>query len=380
MRLVAVLGLLTAAILGSSFPAAAADEPVQRLLYVVSPDAAGGRGGKGIYIFDIDNGHKLVRKIDLPLKGVRGVCGSAVTGRLWISHGDTTITCLDLKTDKVLWDKTYDRKDGCDRICVTPDGKKIYVPSGTWSGSPEWKVLDGDSGKELARFRPHKSGGGHNAAVSLDGKYVFCASKNNNFLAVVDTETDKVVREVGPVGGGIHPFSINGAATLCYLNTGRAGVGFEVGDLVTGKILHQVKVPGLEGQNRLCHGIGLSPDEKDVWLNDQGQVHVFDVTGPAPKFVETIKLAAAGHGWTTFSIDGRFAYPDCGDAFDTRTHKAVAQLTDQPNGVGKSVASSKMIEVHFQDGKVVQIGDQFGLGRKEKGRQDPIPESGPDRS
>src|SRR6516162_623740 len=105
MRLVALLGLLTAAILGSSFPAAAADDPVQRLLYVVSPDAAGGRGGKGIYIFDIDNGHKLVRKIDLPLKGVRGVCGSAVTGRLWISHGDTTITCLDLKTDKVLWDK-----------------------------------------------------------------------------------------------------------------------------------------------------------------------------------------------------------------------------------------------------------------------------------
>src|SRR4051794_39088489 len=92
--------------------------------------------------------------------------------------------------------------------------------------APEWKVLSGDDGRELARFRPHKSGGGHNGAVSLDGKLVFCASKNNNFLAVVDTATDRVLREVGPVGGGIHPFAVNGAATFCFLNTGRIGVGF----------------------------------------------------------------------------------------------------------------------------------------------------------
>src|SRR5215469_1250903 len=65
-----------ASILLGAGPAAFADEPVQRLLYLVSPDAAGGRGGKGIFVFDIDHGHKLVRKIELPVKGVRGVCGS----------------------------------------------------------------------------------------------------------------------------------------------------------------------------------------------------------------------------------------------------------------------------------------------------------------
>ena len=166
-----------------------------------------GRAAGAIYVFDLEDGHKFVRKIDLPLKGTRGVCASAAAGRLWISHGDTTVLCLDLKTDKVLWEKTYPRKDGCDRICCTPDGKKVYVPSGTWSGSPEWKILDGQSGNELGRFRPHKSGGGHNAAVSLDGTRLFCASKVNNFLAVVDTATDQVTVEVGPVGGGIHPFT-----------------------------------------------------------------------------------------------------------------------------------------------------------------------------
>jgi YVTN family beta-propeller protein len=238
--------------------------------------------GRGIYVFDHDGGHKLVRKIDLPLKGARGVCSSAAAGRLWISHGDTSVLCLDLKTDKVLWEKTYPRQDGCDRLCCTPDGKKVYVPSGPWSGSPQWKALDGPSGRELGRFRPHRSGGGHNAAVSLDGSRLYCASKANDFLAVVDTATDQVVVEVGPVGGGIHPFTVNAAGTRCFLNTGRAGVGFEVGDLRTGKILQRAKVPGLEGQKRPCHGIGLSPDEKEVWLNDQGQVHLFDVTGAAP--------------------------------------------------------------------------------------------------
>ena len=40
---------------------------------------------------------------------------------------------------------------GCDRLCCTPDGKKVYVPSGTWSGSPEWKTLDGPSGRVTAK-------------------------------------------------------------------------------------------------------------------------------------------------------------------------------------------------------------------------------------
>ena len=31
---------------------------------------------------------------------------------------------------------------------------------------------------------------------------------------------------------------------------------------------------------------------------------------------------------------------------------------------GKPFASSKFIEVHFRDGKVVEMGHEFGLGRK----------------
>src|SRR5262249_61894446 len=99
MRFVAVLGALIMALPGIPFPATASQEPVRRLLYLVSPDAAGGQGGRGIYVFDIDDGHRLVRKIDLPLKGTRGVRASAAPGRLWPSHRGTTLPRPDPKTD-----------------------------------------------------------------------------------------------------------------------------------------------------------------------------------------------------------------------------------------------------------------------------------------
>ena len=49
------------------------------------------------------------------------------------------------------------------------------------------------------------------------------------------------------------------------------------------------------------------------------------------------------------------------DIFDTKTKKLVATLKDES---GKPVSGSKFIEVHFRDGKVVQMGSEFGLGRK----------------
>ena len=43
--------------------------PTKRYLYLSSPDGAQeeGRSGSGIMIFDIDNGHKFVRRINIPI-------------------------------------------------------------------------------------------------------------------------------------------------------------------------------------------------------------------------------------------------------------------------------------------------------------------------
>ena len=56
-----------------------------------------------VHVFDIDQSHRLVKKIQSPLKGIHGVCASAATAKLHISAG-SKMCCIDLATDQVLWE------------------------------------------------------------------------------------------------------------------------------------------------------------------------------------------------------------------------------------------------------------------------------------
>jgi DNA-binding beta-propeller fold protein YncE len=232
-------------------PALAQDKAVKRLLYVSSRDGAGGKGDKGIYIYDIDNGHKLVKFIELPMMGgTRGFCGCAATKKMWVAHNNDKLMCIDMKTEKVVWENVYAKEEGgCDRIGVTPDGKKLYVPSGFWSGDKHVKVVDGNTGKLIKKIEVSPKGGLHNLIVSADGKRVVSGSTQWDMLSVIDTATDEVIQKVGPIIGVIQPLTINGSQTLAYINTHLYrqghGPGFEIGDLKTGKILHVVGRPEL---------------------------------------------------------------------------------------------------------------------------------------
>ena len=143
-------------------------------------------------------------------------------------------------------------------------------------------------------------------------------------------------------------------------------LGFEIGDLHTGKMLQQVKVTGVEMgpvKRHGCpsHGIGLTPDEKELWLADGANqcMHIFDASVMPPKQVATIQVRDQP-GWITFSLDGKLAYPSTGEVFDVATRKLVVALKDEQ---GREVHSEKLVEIHFANGKPVRNGDQFGLGR-----------------
>ena len=174
------------------------------------------------------------------------------------------------------------------------------------------------------------------------------------------------MQEVGPFANVIRPFTINGAQTRVYVNVNDL-LGFEVGDLKTGKVLHHVEVKGYEKgevKRHGCpsHGIALTPDEKELWLADghNSAVHVFDMTAAPPKQIATIKVRDQP-GWITFSMDGRHAWPSTGEIIDAKTKKIVATLTDEE---GRMVQSEKVVEVVFDGNKVVRTGDQFGMGQK----------------
>ncbi len=108
------------------------ESQTRRYLYLSMPDGAQeqGRSGTGILIFDIDNGHKFVRRIDIPIfeEGLRGFTGNAQTHRVYYSTTNRRLGAFDLETEKIVWEKTYPA--GCDRSSITMDGKKIYVPTG----------------------------------------------------------------------------------------------------------------------------------------------------------------------------------------------------------------------------------------------------------
>jgi len=210
--------------------------------------------------------------------------------------------------------------------------------------------------------------GAHNTIIGLDGKHAYLAGLKSPILRVTDVNTHEVIRKVGPLGNVIRPFTVNGRGTLCLVNVNEL-LGFEIGDLNTGKMLHRVEVEGFKKgptKRHGCpsHGIGLTPDEKEIWLTDatNSRLHIFDNTVAPPKQLASIEVRDQP-GWITFSIDGRYAYPSTGDVIEVKTRRIVAGLKDEK---GADVQSEKMIEIDFNGGQPARTGDQFGLGRTVK--------------
>jgi hypothetical protein len=355
-------------LLALPLPAPAA-EPVERhFLYVVAPGIRNDLevGGAGILVFDMDNGHKFVKRIDTPASkiekpdNIKGVCACAATHRLYF----TTLTklyCLDLLTETTHWEKAL--PGGCDRMSITPDGKALYVPS---LEGPHWNVVDGQSGAIIAKIEPKS--GAHNTVGSLDGTRMYLAGLKSPILTVADAKTHQVVGTVGPFGAAIRPFTVNADQSLCYVNVNGL-LGFEIGDLKSSKMLHRVEVQGFKQgpvKRHGCpsHGVGLTPDETEIWVCDafNQHLHVFDATQMPPKQIAGIKLREQP-GWVTFSLDGKYAYPSTGEVIDTKTKKILTALQDEK---GREVHSEKMVEIVIGEGPV-RVGDQFGIGRK--GRQ-----------
>jgi DNA-binding beta-propeller fold protein YncE len=267
--------------------------------------------------------------------------------------------CIDLATNALLWNREYE--GGCDRMSITPDGRYIFLP--TLEG-PHWYVVDGSTGDILTRIV--RNSGAHNTICSLDGSRAYLAGLKSPFLSVVDTATRAVVSEVGPFGNVIRPFTVNGAKDRCYVNVNDL-LGFEIGDMRTGRMLQHVEVPGFKAgpvKRHGCpsHGIGLTPDERELWLCDgaNSHVHVFDMTGSSPRLTHSFALRDQP-GWVTFTIDGRFAIPSTGEIIDVARKRIATTLSDEQ---GKPVQSEKLLEIVFSDGRPTRAGDQFGIGRR----------------
>jgi DNA-binding beta-propeller fold protein YncE len=346
-----------------------AEAKEKHLLYAASPGIRNylEYGGMGIVVFDIDAGYQFVRRIptwDLPAgqkpENVKGIAASARTGMVFVSTINR-MAAFDAVSGKKLWDKTYE--GGCDRMALSPDGAILYVPS---LEGPHWNVVDARSGNVIAKVEPKS--GSHNTIYALDGSRVYLAGLKSPLLFVADPSSHTLVKTVGPFANVIRPFTVNGANTLCFVNINGL-LGFEVGDLRSGRKLYRVEVQGYQTgpvKRHGCpsHGIALTPDERELWVADgfNNRLHIFDATVMPPKQIMSIKTRDMP-GWVSFSMDGRHAYSSSGDVFDTRTKQLVATLRDENN---VPFQSEKMLDLALENGKVVRAGNQFGVGTRRK--------------
>lgn len=337
---------------------------VRRYLYVAVPGIRDylGYGGHGILVFDIDNNHRFVKRIttkgfhpDNTPSNVKGIAVSIPLNSIYVSTIES-LQRIDLTTDKLIWEKQFE--GGCDRMAISPDGKTMYLPSFEKSF---WNVVDCATGDIIKKIEVNKRA--HNTIYGLTGAHVYLDDIASPWLYIADAKKHELVNKIGPFSNFVRPFTINGKETLAFVTVDSL-LGFEVGDLKTGKKLAHIEVKGwnmgpVRRHGNPSHGIALTQDEKEIWLADgyNMRLHVFSAKPPYQQLT-TIPLQDMP-GWINFGIDGRYAYPSSGEVIETKTRKIIKVLQDE---FYNNVASEKMLEIDFSGNKPTKSADQFGIG------------------
>ena len=349
--------------------------PVSHLEYVLQDGVTS--------VYDMDHEFKLLKTISLPQTAkaeVRGVSVAPATHLMFImiggdgpanGSGNGSVLAYDLVSEKVLWEVHL--STGIDSGQVSPDGKRLYVPTGENTNTGIWNILNTENGAVISTIKG--GSGAHNTVVSPDGGYVYLAGRTYNFLDVYETATGKV-REIGPLAGTARPFTVNGSNTLSF-TTATGFDGFQVSSVTTGKVLFSSsfgEVPKGFPFTAPSHGASLSPDEKELFVIDavHKEVQVWNVAkvkeGIAPTQIGVIALAGlSGNespclydctrgGWLQRSVDGRYLFVgDSGEVIETATRKVLTTLSTLAQ-------TKKSIEVDWQGGVPIATSGRTGVG------------------
>jgi DNA-binding beta-propeller fold protein YncE len=293
-------------------------------------------------VYNLDNRFSLVRRFALPgVNEVRGIGASAATGMLYVSYGGFPngvghLLEFSLYRRKVVYDRRY--RFGIDSFDISHDGRLIFMPTGENTSGNSWHVLAATTGRVVGAIDAGRSP--HDTVVGASGQHVFLGGASDPYLYEADARRPwKIVGRMGPLVpaavAGVRPFTINAQDTLAF-TTGSGYLGFQVSDVATGRVLYTVPVPGFslppaDTQSAASHGIGLSPNQRFLWLIDEPNraVHEFDISAlprKAPVLVATVHVSSRP-GWLNLSRDGRYLFVGlAGNVINTQTRKSVARI------------------------------------------------------
>ena len=237
-------------------------------------------------------------------------------------------------------------------IEVTSDGRYVYVPAAM---DGHYEVFDTRQEKVIARIPT--DGTPHNVVRSPDDRYMYFSPHDrgtrsaeqakadgrpaslNKKIYVVDARTHKLLHTI-PTGNTPRPIVISPDGQRLYVNTDEL-LGFLVLDLPARKVLHTVRYELTEKEKMVrsrSHGIGVTPDGKEVWSTDVNHnlVHVFDVTQNPPRQIARVETGKTPL-WLTLTPDGKTVY--------------VANTADDTISVIDAASKKEKTRIHVGKGK-----------------------------
>jgi len=230
------------------------------------------------------------------------------------NEAESTLDVVDAKTLKIV--KSVPLTGHPNNVTITKDGKKVYVAVAIQPGSVD--VIDTTT-LEKVKSIPIQ-GAVHNTFTTPDGKYIVAGSVVGKTLTVIDPQTDQI-EWVMKFEGGVRPIAFeknsDGSTKNMYVQISDVH-GFAVVDFAKHKEINRVTLPdppgetkNLEGiQGSPSHGLGLTPDQKTLWVTSKWYGYAFEYSLPDLKLMKSMKVGMDPE-WVTFTPDGKFLYVAC---------------------------------------------------------------------
>jgi YVTN family beta-propeller protein len=300
--------------------------------------------GDSIHVIDpVTN--KVVQEIK-NVVGAHGINFSPDGARIYVSNEETSsLDVYDRKSGKLV--KKVPLSDHPNNISVTKNGDRIVVAIARGKGGLD--IVDANT---LTLKKTIPAGRLHNVYVTPDGKYVVGGSIPSRTFYAFDLDKEEVAWEL-KMDLGVRCMAIetnpDGSTKRVFSQMSNLN-GFSVIDFAGRKEATKVSLPGVPQEfdhggyrtNEPSHGIGISPDNKTLWVtsipNNAAYAYSLDdlkvigkVDLPSEKIAGRDTPISAVANWVTFSPDGKTVYVSNAalrsvSAIDTKAMKLVATI------------------------------------------------------
>ncbi len=341
------------------------------LLYVSVPASAEtvrvyvtNSAGDNIHVID-----PATNKVVQEIKGIEAAHGIAFApdgSRVYVSdEANGTLDVFDRESGALI--KKVPLSNRPNNIAVTKNGDRILVGIARGPGAVD--VIDAKtltvSKSILVKGRLH------NIYVTPDGKHLITGSIPGKLLTVIDLDREVPVWELA-IDKGVRPMTIeanpDGSTKRIFVQLSDTN-GFAVVDFAARKEVARVTLPVAKSEFETdagratspSHGIGVSPDNKTLWVTSipNNAVFVYSLQGSSLsdlKLIGEVALpsldlpgrtpAASVPNWVTFTPDSKTIYISNAairsvTAIDTASMKvkAVIPVGEVPKRIGTMVTN-----------------------------------------